>query len=39
MTTRSAKAMLSQMMLTNESVDVVVVNDGEGIITIDDFPS
>ena len=38
MTIRSAKAMLSQMKLTDKSVGVVVANDGQGIIMIDDFP-
>ena len=35
--TRSVKAMLSIMKLTDESVGVVVANNGQGIITIDDF--
>ena len=37
MTTRSVKVMLSWMNLTYESIGVVVVNYGQGIITIDDF--
>ena len=37
MTTRSVKAMLSQMKLTDEVVGVVVANYGQGLITIGDF--
>ena len=37
MTTRSDKAMLSQMNLTDESVGVIVSNDGQGLIMVDDF--
>ena len=37
MTTRSVKAMLSRMRLTDEDVGVVVANDGHGLIMIDDF--
>ena len=36
MTTRSAKAMLSWLNLTDESVGVIVANDGQEIIPIDD---
>ena len=37
MSTRSVKAMLSTMKLTDEAVGVVVANNGQGIITIDNF--
>ena len=37
MATRGAKATLSRMNLTDEAVGVVVANDGQGLITIDDF--
>ena len=37
MATRNMKSMLSIMKLTDESVGVVVANNGQGIITIDDF--
>ena len=37
MTTMSAKAMLSRMNLTDETVGAVVSNDGQGIFTIDYF--
>ena len=37
MNTRNAKAMLSKLKLTDESVGVVVSNDGQGLITVDDF--
>ena len=37
MTTRSVKAMLSRMRLTDEDVGVVVANDGQELITIDDI--
>ena len=37
MTTRSAKTMLSRMKLTDKAVCAVAANDGQGIITIDDF--
>ena len=37
MTTRSDKAILSRMRLTNEPFGVVVANDGQGRITIDYF--
>ena len=37
MYTREAKAMLSIMNLTDENVGVVLANDGQGLVTIDDF--
>ena len=37
MATRIAKAMLAYMNLTDEAVGIVVTNDGQGLITIDDF--
>ena len=37
MTTRTTKAMLYQMKLTDEAVGDFIANDGQGIITIDDF--
>ena len=37
MTTRSVKAMVSRMKLTDEAVGVVVANNSQGIITIDNF--
>ena len=37
MANRSVKAMLSRMKLTDEAVGVAVVNNGQGIITIDGF--
>ena len=37
MATKSVKAILYQMKLTDEDVGVVVANDGQGIIMIDDF--
>ena len=36
-TTRSAKAMLSWMKLIDKAFGVIISNDGQGIITIDDF--
>ena len=37
MSTRGAKAMFSIIKLTYEAVVLVVANNGQGIITIDDF--
>ena len=37
MATRSEKVMLARINLTYEAFDVVVANDGQGIIWIDDF--
>ena len=37
MATKVAKAILSQMKLTDEAVGIVVGNDGQGLTTIDDF--
>ena len=37
MDTRNAKKMLTRMKLTYEAVGAVVSNDGQGLITIDDF--
>ena len=37
MATKVAKAILSQMKLTDEAVGIVVGNDGQGLNTIDDF--
>ena len=37
MTTKSMKVILSQMKLIDEAAGVAVANNGQGLITIDDF--
>ena len=37
MATRVAKVVLSRMKLTDKSFAVVVSNNGQGLITVDDF--
>ena len=39
MVSRSTKAMLACMKVIDEAVGVVFDNDGQGLITIDNFPS
>ena len=37
MATRIVKAVLSRMKMIDEAADIVVTNDGQGLITIDEF--